>query len=153
MERFQSPCMRMFRWYIWARNILIPAQDVTMATLYVSSKMHDTLKKPRDLLMVSYGVRYPELAAKAKHGGEVDMDPNVCNSFLRPVPLPSFDSNLSAQTVEADRRRLLAVERLVMETICFNFRVRLPFPYVIKVARELQGMPVPSLPWFPWYRF
>jgi CTD kinase subunit beta len=49
-----------------------------MATLYVSSKMHDTLKKPRDLLMVSYGVRYPELAAKVKHGGgEVEMDPAV----------------------------------------------------------------------------
>jgi CTD kinase subunit beta len=48
-----------------------------MASLYVSSKMHDTLKKPRDLLMVSYTVRFPELAAKAKHGGEVDIDPAV----------------------------------------------------------------------------
>lgn len=52
-------------------------QDVSMASLYVSSKMHDTLKKPRDLLMVSYTVRFPELAAKAKHGGEVDIDPAV----------------------------------------------------------------------------
>lgn len=53
-----------------------------MAALYVSSKMHDTLKKPRDLLMVSYAVRFPELDAKVKHGGgEVDMDPNV-SSYL-----------------------------------------------------------------------
>jgi hypothetical protein len=48
-----------------------------MAALYVSSKMHDTLKKPRDLLMVSYAVRYPELAAKSKHGGEIEIDPAV----------------------------------------------------------------------------
>lgn len=43
------------------------------------------------------------------------------------------------QTLEADRRKLLAVERLVMETVSFNFRVRMPFPYVIKVARDLES--------------
>lgn len=37
--------------------------------------MHDTLKKPRELLAVSYAIRYPDLAAKSKHpGGEVDLD-------------------------------------------------------------------------------
>ncbi|KAF8319756.1 cyclin-like protein [Clavulina sp. PMI_390] len=101
--------------------------DVSMAALYVSSKMHDTLKKPRDLLMVSYAVRFPELAAKAKHGGEIDIDP---------------------ATLEADRRKLLAVERLVMETVSFNFRVRMPFPYVIKVARDLRaGKYLAKLAW------
>ena len=52
--------------------------DVALAALYVSTKMHDTLKKPREILMVSYAVRFPELAAKSKSvGGEVDMDPAV----------------------------------------------------------------------------
>lgn len=37
--------------------------------------MHDTLKKPRELLAVSYTVRFPDLAAKSKHpGGEIDLD-------------------------------------------------------------------------------
>ncbi|KAI0662058.1 cyclin-like protein [Cubamyces menziesii] len=89
--------------------------DVCLAAIFVSSKMHDTLKKPRDILMVAYAVRFPELAAKAKSmGGEIDMDP---------------------ATVEQDRQRLLAVERLMLESICFNFTVRLPFPYVIKISR------------------
>ena len=49
-----------------------------MACLYVSTKMHDTLKKPRDILMVSYTVRFPELAARSKAiGGEVEIDPAV----------------------------------------------------------------------------
>lgn len=50
--------------------------------MFVSSKMHDTLKKPRDILMVAYAVRFPELAAKAKSmGGELEMDPTVsCSS-------------------------------------------------------------------------
>jgi CTD kinase subunit beta len=53
-------------------------KDVALASLYASTKMHDTLKKPRDILMVSYAVRFPELAAKSKNaGGEVDMDPTV----------------------------------------------------------------------------
>jgi len=62
-------------------TICLPAQDVCLAALYVSTKMHDTLKKPRELLAVSYAIRYPDLAAKSKHpGGEVDvdsMDPQV----------------------------------------------------------------------------
>ncbi|EJF61099.1 cyclin-like protein [Dichomitus squalens] len=89
--------------------------DVCLAALFVSCKIHDTLKKTRDVLVASYGARFPERAAKAKAmGGEIDIDPNV---------------------MEQDRQRLLAIERLVVETICFNFNARLPFPYVIKISR------------------
>jgi CTD kinase subunit beta len=57
---------------------LAPLQDVTLAALYVSSKMQDTLKKPREILMASYTVRFPEQAAKSKSiVGEIDMDPAV----------------------------------------------------------------------------
>ncbi|KAG6890592.1 hypothetical protein C0995_006568 [Termitomyces sp. Mi166 len=96
--------------------------DVALAALYVSTKMHDTLKKPRELLAVSYAVRFPDLAAKSKHpGGEVDLD------------------TMDPQVVEHDRQRLLAVERLILETICFNFTSRMAFPYVIKVGRALKA--------------
>lgn len=63
--------------------MLTTGQDVTLAALYVSTKMHDTLKKPREIIMVSYAVRFPELAAKSKTmGGEVDMDPMVSLGLL-----------------------------------------------------------------------
>lgn len=46
-----------------------------MAALFVSTKMHDTLKKPKELLAVAYGIRNPELAARSKHpSGEIDLD-------------------------------------------------------------------------------
>jgi CTD kinase subunit beta len=65
------------------------SQDVTLAALYVSSKMHDTLKKPREILMASYTVRFPEQAAKSKSiVGEIDMDPVVRqreNSYFEPM--------------------------------------------------------------------
>ncbi|ETW81680.1 hypothetical protein HETIRDRAFT_51297 [Heterobasidion irregulare TC 32-1] len=93
--------------------------DVCLAALYVSTKMHDTLKKPRELLMVGYVVRFPEQAAKSKSiAGEIDMDPAV---------------------VENDRQRLLGIERFIMEIICFNFTSRMPFPYVIKIGRQLKA--------------
>ena len=71
-------------------------QDVCLAAIFVSSKMHDTLKKPRDILMVAYAVRFPELAAKAKSmGGEIDMDPAVSPSFIvYPRTYPSFKLNV-----------------------------------------------------------
>ncbi|EAU86072.2 hypothetical protein CC1G_07151 [Coprinopsis cinerea okayama7 len=96
--------------------------DVCLAALFVSTKMHDTLKKPRDLLAVAYGIRNPELAARSKHPtGEVDLD------------------TMDPQLVESDRARLLAIERLMLETICFNFTARLPFPYVIKIGRVMKA--------------
>ncbi|KAK7469326.1 RNA polymerase II C-terminal domain kinase beta subunit [Stygiomarasmius scandens] len=94
--------------------------DVCLAALYVSTKMHDTLKKPREILANSYAVRFPELAGKSKNpSGEVDLD------------------SMDPQVVEHDRQRLLAVERLILETICFNFTSRMPFPYVIKIGKAL----------------
>ncbi|KAG8955834.1 hypothetical protein FRC04_006280 [Tulasnella sp. 424] len=88
-----------------------------MACMYVATKLHDTLKKPRDILMASYAVRFPELAAKIRVvGGEVEMDHNV---------------------VETDRKRIIAIERLVLEMICFNFNTRLSFSFVIKLGKVL----------------
>ncbi|KAJ7708526.1 cyclin-like protein [Mycena metata] len=92
--------------------------DVSLASLYVSTKMHDTLKKPRELLAASYALRFPELVAKSKHpGGEIDVD------------------SMDQAVVERDRQRVLAIERLLLETVCFNFTSRMPFPYVVKLGR------------------
>ena len=50
--------------------------------------MHDTLKKPKDILTASYAVRFPEKALKSKTlVREVDVDPQVCQS--------SSDSNVA----------------------------------------------------------
>lgn len=69
----------------------VSSKDVSLAALYVSTKMHDTLKKPRELLAASYAVRYPDLVAKSKHpGGEIDVDnmDQVVRPFLsRLIPL------------------------------------------------------------------
>jgi len=111
--------------------------------MFVSAKMHDTLKKPRELLAVAYGIRFPDLAAKSKHhGGDVDldtMDPGVSVKYLS-LFLSIQNKSQRHQIVEADRQRLMAIERLILETICFNFTSKMPFPYVIKAGKELKGI-------------
>jgi hypothetical protein len=79
--------------------LLIP-QEVSLTTLYVSSKLHDTLKKPRDIIISSYAIRYPDLL---KGRSQIDI------------------SSVDVKQLEHDRKKVLAIERLVLETICFNF--------------------------------
>ena len=43
------------------------------------------------------------------------------------------------QAIESDRQRLLAIERLILETICFNFTSKMPFPFAIKLGRYFNG--------------
>ncbi|KAF9565752.1 hypothetical protein CPC08DRAFT_629403 [Agrocybe pediades] len=96
--------------------------DTTLAALYVSAKENDTLKKPRELLAAAYTIRRPEASAKSKNPmGDIDLD------------------TMNPQEVENDRQKLLTVERLMLETMCFNFAARMPFPYVIKIGKKMNA--------------
>lgn len=110
-------------------ELTLRVQDVSSATLYVSSKLHDTIKKPQDILLVGYGVRFPNLVNAVT--GQADMDAEV--RLPRIVFLQAFDM---MQTAAEDRRRLIAIERLILETICFNFTLKMAFPYLIKFSKE-----------------
>lgn len=79
---------------------IITLKDVGLTTLYVSSKLHDTLKKPRDIILASYAIRYPDL---------------LKNRLILDI------STIDSKQLETDRRKMLSIERLVLETICFNF--------------------------------
>ncbi|KAI6125406.1 hypothetical protein EDD16DRAFT_1690945 [Pisolithus croceorrhizus] len=106
-----------FHLFFPRKGLPLPCQTSHLPQLYVSTKMHDTLKKPREILMVAYALRKSKTI-----GGEVRYGP---------------DGKWMASTVEHDRQRVLAVERLILETICFNFTSKMPFPYVIKLGRKL----------------
>lgn len=129
--------------------------EPVLATLYVSSKLHDTLKKPREIVLASYGVRYPDLL-----GGKVtlsDADVDVAVRVFSRRPLLGLSARFGGptrqgadqrfavpatahpQTLEADRLKVLAIERLVLETVCFNFSVQTPFEYVLKCGKALGG--------------
>lgn len=96
---------------------MLITQEVSLSALYVASKLHDTLKKPRDIILASYGIRFPQLIKK----GVVDpsaVDPNM---------------------LEGERQRVLSIERLVLETMCFKFSVDVGLDLVVKIGRAFQG--------------
>lgn len=42
------------------------------------------------------------------------------------------------KTIEEQKKRIIGLERMVLETSCFDFRQRHPQPYIIKFARHLK---------------
>ncbi|KAG4305175.1 hypothetical protein PORY_001345 [Pneumocystis oryctolagi] len=84
--------------------------DTAATCLFVACKMEDTSKKLKDILIASYNVKHP-------NGPEI-----------------SFES----QTIEEQKKRIIGLERMVLETSCFDFRQRHPQPYIIKFTRYLK---------------
>ncbi|KAK9900085.1 cyclin-like protein [Cystobasidium minutum MCA 4210] len=119
-----------FHLYFPVRSFAV--QDMAVATLLVSSKLEDTLKKLRDIQIAAYQI-------KAAQDGT--------NAFAEP----------DQQTLDGDRARLIGIERLILETISFNFNLRSSgsyptreasspssrnqdvFAYVLKLGRYLKA--------------
>ncbi|KAK9461623.1 cyclin-like protein [Lipomyces oligophaga] len=83
--------------------------DTALACLFVASKMEDTLKKLRDILLAAHRVRHP-------NGPEIGLD---------------------SSAIEEQRRRIIPLERQVLETMSFDFRVSHPQKYIIKFCRKM----------------
>ncbi|OLL23788.1 CTD kinase subunit beta [Neolecta irregularis DAH-3] len=84
-----------------------PFMDMAITCLFVASKMQDTIKKLRDILIVGYQIRHPN----------------------------GPDINPESQTMEDQRKRVIGLERMVLEIVCFDFRGRHAQGYLIKLTR------------------
>ncbi|KAK3819678.1 MAG: cyclin-like protein [Benniella sp.] len=98
------------RFYMF-NSIPESGSEVVMACLFVSSKVEDTIKKLKDIMMATYSYRHPEAA---------DWDPE-------------------SKEGEEQRKRVLSYEKMVLESICFDFRIIHPYKYVIKFVKLMQG--------------
>lgn len=81
--------------------------DPSLAALFVACKIEDTLKKSREILAASYNLRHP------------NSDP------INP------DSTL----IEDSSKRVIGMERTILETSSFDFRNRHAQPFLIKFCR------------------
>ncbi|KAK9465624.1 cyclin-like protein [Lipomyces arxii] len=84
--------------------------DTAHACLFVAAKMEDTLKKLKDILLASYYLKHPA-------GPDISVDSPV---------------------IEDQRRKLISLERHVLETMSFDFRIKHPQPYIIKITKHLK---------------
>lgn len=72
--------------------------------------MEDTAKKAKDILLVIHALRNPQ----------------------------SSDINPDSPIIEEQRRRVLGLERMMLETQSFDFRQRHPQSFIIKFSKMLQ---------------
>ncbi|KAF8453992.1 cyclin-like protein [Terfezia claveryi] len=83
--------------------------DCAAAALFVASKIEDTLKKSREILAVGHSIKHGSGSAEAINPDSPLLD-DAC-------------------------RRCLSLERLILESISFDFRMRHPQPFIIKFCR------------------
>ncbi|KAG0348634.1 RNA polymerase II C-terminal domain kinase beta subunit [Podila minutissima] len=95
--------------------------EVVMACLFVSCKVEDTIKKLKDIMIATYYYRHPNAT-------DWDSESKVSKSCL----------DISSEGDE-QRKRVLAYEKMVLESICFDFRIIHPYKYVIKFTKMLNA--------------
>ncbi|KAI1334467.1 hypothetical protein F5Y15DRAFT_401550 [Xylariaceae sp. FL0016] len=85
-------------------------QDVALACLWVACKAEDTLKKSRDILCANHNIKNPD---------------NL--------------KNADDKIFETPQKVLIGLERIVMETIRFNYRIRYPQEILAKLVKKILG--------------
>ena len=142
--------------------------EIAVASLFVAAKLNDTHKKPRDLLLASYALRFPQLVKGSSSASETA--PSTASAAVEEPSFPTLAgtkrkhaataSSATAETaspkplgmaigsvgeadidpaiLETDRKRLMALEKLILESVCFNFHTNanIALKMVIKLGRR-----------------
>lgn len=113
--------------------------EVASASLFTASKLNDTPKRAHELLLTSYALRYPELLVPPA-GVEPGQD-WIAHAYLA-------DADMDAEVLAHERTRLLMLERLLLQCICFQFEMRAAHILrdAVKLAREW-GLPKAAGSW------
>ncbi|KAI1312668.1 RNA polymerase II C-terminal domain kinase beta subunit [Mortierella claussenii] len=110
-QRTISTAQLLLHRFFMFNSVLDTGNEVVMACLFVSSKVEDTIKKLKDIMLATYIFRHPDAP---------DWDPE-------------------SREGEEQRKRVLSYEKMVLESICFDFRIVHPYKYVIKFVKVMQG--------------
>ncbi|KAI9475529.1 MAG: cyclin-like protein [Benjaminiella poitrasii] len=98
------------RFYLYYSLRDYAPQDISATCLFVASKIEETHKKLKDIMVVVHSVRYPD---------SKELDPEHIS--------------------EERRRKIIGYEKLLLEVLCFDFQLRHPYEYVIKFIKWIQA--------------
>ncbi|KFA64899.1 hypothetical protein S40285_02888 [Stachybotrys chlorohalonatus IBT 40285] len=110
VRTFDTACTYFHKFRLNFRDAEYNYQDAALASLFVACKVEDTIKKSKDILAAAYNVKNPDKPAAS--------DDKI------------FDS---------PGRVIIGLERLILETIGFDFRTRYPQKLLVKVVRSIFG--------------
>ncbi|CAO3638187.1 unnamed protein product [Mucor hiemalis] len=85
------------------------SQDISVTCLFVASKVEETTKKLKDVLVAVHSVKHPD---------SKELDPELIS--------------------EDRKRKFIGFEKMLLETVCFDFQLRHPFEYIIKFVKWIQ---------------
>ncbi|KAI8646307.1 cyclin-like protein [Parasitella parasitica] len=98
------------RFYLYYSIRDYAPQDISVTCIFVASKIEETLKKLKDIIVAVHSVKYPD---------KKELDPE--------------------QISDERRRKIINYEKLLLETLCFDFQLRHPYEYVVKFIKWIQA--------------
>ncbi|ODQ64801.1 hypothetical protein NADFUDRAFT_47373 [Nadsonia fulvescens var. elongata DSM 6958] len=144
------------RIYLFNAPSQLPLLDTTIACLMIASKIEDTPKKSRELCLTAYNIRSPFNpnttpivinpnaaalgsnstqgpfdAANGANTGNNDDGANGSNSGVNNDP--------GSQQLEEIRLNVINLERQILESLCFDFRIQHPQRFIIQFAKDLDS--------------
>ncbi|KAL6851234.1 RNA polymerase II C-terminal domain kinase beta subunit [Amphichorda felina] len=115
VRTFDTACVYFHRFRLGFRDAEYNYQDAAMASLFVACKVEDTIKKSKEILAAAYNVKNPD------------------------KPVTPDD-----KIFESPGKVIIGLERLILETIGFDFRTRYPQKLLVKVIRRVIGRDDPD---------
>ncbi|KAK7413486.1 RNA polymerase II C-terminal domain kinase beta subunit [Neonectria punicea] len=110
VRSFDTACTYFHKFRLNFRDAEYNYQDAALASLFVACKVEDTIKKSKEILAAAYNVKNPE------------------------KPTTPDD-----KIFESPGKIIICLERLILETIGFDFRTRYPQKLLVKVVRNILG--------------
>ncbi|GAB0137111.1 hypothetical protein EsDP_00005394 [Epichloe bromicola] len=110
VRTFDTACTYFHKFRLNFRDAEYNYQDAALASLFVACKVEDTIKKSRDILVAAYMVKNPDKT------------------------VPPDD-----KVFESSGKIIIGLERLILETVGFDFRTRYPQKLLVKVVRRVLG--------------
>ncbi|GKU06388.1 c-type cyclin [Fusarium langsethiae] len=124
VRTFDTACTYFHKFRLNFRDAEYDYQDAALASLFVACKVEDTIKKSKDILAAAHAVKNPDKPAAP--------DDKVMHRPMKP------DHSLTFQIFEQGKI-IICLERLILETIGFDFRTRYPQKLLVKVVRDIFG--------------
>jgi CTD kinase subunit beta len=120
--------------------------EVAIACTVVASKIQDTPKKPKEVVLSSWALRFPEMVrstpnvkATATNKSISDTNASTPQSHITQLGLGIIsESDVDAAAVEKERKRAVSIETLILQSITFDFNVHVSesFRLSLKICRS-----------------
>ncbi|GAB5592574.1 RNA polymerase II C-terminal domain kinase beta subunit [Umbelopsis nana] len=98
------------RFYLFYSTRDYSPHDISVTAIFVASKIEETIKKLRDIFVVIHSVKHPD---------SKELDPE--------------------QVSEDRRRKIMGYEKLMLETLCFDFQIRHPYEIMVKFVKYINA--------------